>query len=1343
MNASFLRRIVLAALMLAFPVRAEEPSVNRDGVLVLDNFDGLYFGQFGNMGNPPDISGGVGKTGILQVVNTHAAYFPKTGTESREPLWGIPLSGLSSAFPSSVSTYHPRAWYDATADRFVMTILEIRNTAPKKSWLHLAVSKTGDPRGLPDPMTPGKRLFDPAGWHRYRLDLTKTTGPFSPSSPGGADDPTLSGNGRSIHITVNYREIAAAGGNQPFDGGIAEAAVFIFDKTPLYAGTGSVMDGSAPPVDPPLTYVPASTDGSLQPAIPWQNPNASLFTEFAHFMSLDQDAVDTFIDTYKVHYTTLGPTEYQTAHDDVIIPGPMLQPGGAPALDAHGDRMTSAARFGPGSTMFGAFVGEYDNGPEGNMPTIRLAQIHYYNFDTQIQLTPRDDIFTRGVLPTLAAGPGRLCLAFTRSSGTEKPSIVVKMYDFISGDLTAPITSTLLTSATPYHGTGPAGEDYASWGDYAHASTDPSDRTFWICMPYARGGGENQWGTRWFNLTGTTAGLAEITEQINLTTPADPTPQFGTMLPQGEVGEPVRTIKIAQGQQVFLNVGMKERSPGLPYSGNISWYRDGVLVLSSGFPHLVINSVDLTHQGRYHITASNDIGELTFSEEIYLDVVIPPVATMNTATLRVHPGLSSYLEVIPDPASFSEMDQLTYTWNRTFRPVLLGGKVQPFTHATTAADAIAIDGLWTCTVTNLAGQTQISADVIAGPWAPSAPFVPQNGQVGTTPLQLELEATGSSGSGSPPQTRPDFPGLETQQWHQGITAGVTSVVWRRDGVPITLGGRFTTSNSNGSVWRLHVANPDYEDEGLYDCIVTDAWGAGRAKTTPSELLILHPLAPPYLTLLKSQGPEPRTNSGMVYDSKRKRTVLFGGEAFGVSPRSTFTSPMHFTSNDTWEWDGKVWVKRNPANRPPPTSNFGIAYDSLRGKTVLFGGYKDTPPNYQNGFEVITNDVWEWDGNDWAKITPPTSPPARLNPSMCFDSTRGEVLMIGGGNFNPEPQDTPGYYSVRKTLWAWNGTQWSQRPPLPNGSASPLISGYNAFAFDPLRGTAVLFGLFDDTQYPVWEWNGSTWNRILPPISLRVMESRASGSAFYDPIRRRVGLPILSNNLFPGYNGIPTMLWWDGTSFIKGENATIDEINGTTLTNSEGLPFGQIQDLGVFDTHRRCFVWHDTVGFVNNGPAYTREMHFSAKAKLIHQPLEVVFSNSQNLQIRATSAGLRPLTYQWFKNGILITDNTHYSGSNTATLTLMGTAAADAGVYTLRVTNVLNQIVSEPIHLTFQPDGLGMVVQGSGLILTWPGTTGILETSTTLTGAWTPVPGASSPYSVAMDESRRFWRVRYP
>jgi hypothetical protein len=155
------------------------------------------------------------------------------------------------------------------------------------------------------------------------------------------------------------------------------------------------------------------------------------------------------------------------------------------------------------------------------------------------------------------------------------------------------------------------------------------------------------------------------------------------------------------------------------------------------------------------------------------------------------------------------------------------------------------------------------------------------------------------------------------------------------------------------------------------------------------------------------------------------------------------------------------------------------------------------------------------------------------------------------------------------------------------------------------------------------------------------------------------------------------------------------------------------------------------------------MHFSAKTKTIHQPVEVIFASAQNIQLRAIHAGQRPLTLQWHKDGLSVLDDAHYSGSATSTLTITGTTAADAGLYTLRATNAMNQVTSAPIRLTLQNDGVGMVVQGAGLVLSWPGATGILESAPAPNGPWTPIHGISPPYSVAMDEARRFYRVRYP
>src|SRR5207249_5475505 len=74
------------------------------------------------------------------------------------------------------------------------------------------------------------------------------------------------------------------------------------------------------------------------------------------------------------------------------------------------------------------------------------------------------------------------------------------------------------------------------------------------------------------------------------------------------------------------------------------------------------------------------------------------------------------------------------------------------------------------------------------------------------------------------------------------------------------------------------------------------------------------------------GPAARCFQGMAYDSARGRTVIFGG----ANASSYF--------GDTWEWDGSIWQQLATTGQAPPARALAaMVYDSRRGRTVLFGG----------------------------------------------------------------------------------------------------------------------------------------------------------------------------------------------------------------------------------------------------------------------------------------------------------------------------------------------------------------------------------------------------------------------
>jgi hypothetical protein len=318
-------------------------------------------------------------------------------------------------------------------------------------------------------------------------------------------------------------------------------------------------------------------------------------------------------------------------------------------------------------------------------------------------------------------------------------------------------------------------------------------------------------------------------------------------------------------------------------------------------------------------------------------------------------------------------------------------------------------------------------------------------------------------------------------------------------------------------------------------------------------------------------------------------------------------------------------------------------------------------------------------------------------------------------------------------------------PYPAAQASSAPNGPNAMAFDRHRKVTVMFGPFFDSTNPVWEYNGTAWSSVQPPLPLRLFDSRYS-KAFYDPIRRLVGIPLFAGNFAHptgADNGKSFLAYWDGNQFIRGEILTLNDINGALPAYGQGAPFSATGDLFAYDTTRRCLVWLDTLDqFYNSGPTYkTRELHFSGKIKVVRQPVQASFASNGALTLSVIAAGLRPMSFQWYKDGVPLPNSPNVSGADTATLTLSAASAADAGRYTLRMSNAHHTQDSAAILVGPAASGLSTYLAGENLVLSWSGN-GLLETAVTLTGPWQALPAATSPYTVPTDAAHRFFRLRY-
>ena len=146
-------------------------------------------------------------------------------------------------------------------------------------------------------------------------------------------------------------------------------------------------------------------------------------------------------------------------------------------------------------------------------------------------------------------------------------------------------------------------------------------------------------------------------------------------------------------------------------------------------------------------------------------------------------------------------------------------------------------------------------------------------------------------------------------------------------------------------------------------------------------------------------PPARSSHAMVYDARRKKTVVFGGMGVRSGEQST---PIY---GDTWEFDGTKWTQIQGAG-PPPRLGAGAAYDSKRGLVMLFGGSNE---------RGVLNDLWAWNGTSWRKLAE-DGPEPRVMGFIAYDKRRDRIVLFGGRRATPENTDLG-------DTWEWDGNAW--------------------------------------------------------------------------------------------------------------------------------------------------------------------------------------------------------------------------------------------------------------------------------------------------------------------------------
>ena len=290
------------------------------------------------------------------------------------------------------------------------------------------------------------------------------------------------------------------------------------------------------------------------------------------------------------------------------------------------------------------------------------------------------------------------------------------------------------------------------------------------------------------------------------------------------------------------------------------------------------------------------------------------------------------------------------------------------------------------------------------------------------------------------------------------------------------------------------------------------------------------------------SPSPRYSFEMAFDTVYGEAILFGGHE-PIVGWSEEPAP-HF--NDTWTYIPRTntWTNRTPVVSPPGLCNHKLAYDRANGETILFGGR----------ITDAVNETWAYNRstNTWTNMSPVNAPSPRQRHSMVYDSGKGRMVMFGG--------DTPDY---NNETWAYNFSDntWTNITM----EYSPLPRLGHAMAYDSRNSQILVYGgrLYPSTDVgesqnaDVWIYDEATDKWSVRPAKTPIPSVEYDMA--FDPITGEV---VLKSEYF--YSGGPetwsynlsTNKWknlnpYGTTPSSIGNGMVYDRVCGTMVVNGYG------------------------------------------------------------------------------------------------------------------------------------------------------------------------------------------------
>jgi hypothetical protein len=133
-------------------------------------------------------------------------------------------------------------------------------------------------------------------------------------------------------------------------------------------------------------------------------------------------------------------------------------------------------------------------------------------------------------------------------------------------------------------------------------------------------------------------------------------------------------------------------------------------------------------------------------------------------------------------------------------------------------------------------------------------------------------------------------------------------------------------------------------------------------------------------------------------------------------------------------------------------------------------------------------------------------------------------------------------------------------------------------------------------------------------------------------------------------------------------------NGAVLAGATAASLA-LTDLRLADAGSYSVAITNSVGTTTSGAASLTVAPPPGAPAILAEPADLTIGAGARVNFRVSASGTAPLAYEWRKNGLTI--------STAATLSLSAVQAADAGAYTVVVTNALGSVTSRAAALTIR------------------------------------------------------------